>query len=595
MSARKMRRARTRALAAGTAVSLAAVVAPSVAWADSLVTNSNDSGPGSLRQALNDSNAGPDADTITFAPSVTGTIAINSELTANYATKIDGPGASSLTVRAPSSRVLFFYAFADGTLEIEGITLTGTPPGALTPGAGVSANCAGANGTLLLRDAAITGSSTGNSGGAVFSDGCDVSLVRSSITGNSTSGTGDGGGILLTDAPGGGVADRLSVVDSRVSGNTTGDDGAGIFVDEAPAAVDITRSTISGNRAVGSGCACGGGLFLAETGPVTIDSSTFSANASDAGGGMLVAESASFAMRNTTVTGNSGQGGGLYFENQSGSPFTIANSTIAGNTAGDSEGGGIYSFGFPASSDLALSSTIVAGNTADTDPDIHNAMSGSGDIFAAHSVIGTATGVLRLAESAPGTNKLNTGPIELAPLADNGGPTQTMLPALGGPAIDAGVANGLTTDQRGLPRTVDQPLVPNGSGSDGTDIGAVELADSEFSGASLSAKKKQKQKGKKVKVVVSAGAAEPATASTSGTVKLGKKRLNLAVVTAGIEAGTTAKLKLKPKGKRATKKIAKALAKGKKAKASVTVAFTDTAGNGDQETTTVKLVGKKKR
>ena len=41
--------------------------------------------------------------------------------------------------------------------------------------------------------------------------------------------------------------------------------------------------------------------------------------------------------------------------------------------------------------------------------------------------------------------------------------------------IDAGVANGLTTDQRGLPRTFDPVRSPTTSGSDGTDIGSVEL------------------------------------------------------------------------------------------------------------------------
>jgi CSLREA domain-containing protein len=48
---------------------------------------------------------------------------------------------------------------------------------------------------------------------------------------------------------------------------------------------------------------------------------------------------------------------------------------------------------------------------------------------------------------------LNAG---LAPLGDYGGPTQTMPPLYGSPAIDAGntklVPAGLTTDQRGQPR-----------------------------------------------------------------------------------------------------------------------------------------------
>jgi hypothetical protein len=65
---------------------------------------------------------------------------------------------------------------------------------------------------------------------------------------------------------------------------------------------------------------------------------------------------------------------------------------------------------------------------------------------------------------------------QLGPLQNNGGPTQTMLPSDTSPLIDQGkAASGLTADQRGDPRTVD-----NGKskppGGDGTDIGAVELA-----------------------------------------------------------------------------------------------------------------------
>jgi hypothetical protein len=63
----------------------------------------------------------------------------------------------------------------------------------------------------------------------------------------------------------------------------------------------------------------------------------------------------------------------------------------------------------------------------------------------------------------------------LGALADNGGPTQTMALSAGSPAIDAGVAAGALFDQRGRPRTFDDPGVANAATSDGTDIGAFEL------------------------------------------------------------------------------------------------------------------------
>ncbi len=61
----------------------------------------------------------------------------------------------------------------------------------------------------------------------------------------------------------------------------------------------------------------------------------------------------------------------------------------------------------------------------------------------------------------------------LGPLQDNGGPTFTHALLPGSPAIDAGNAFGLTTDQRGFPRPYDLPGITNAS--DGSDIGAYEF------------------------------------------------------------------------------------------------------------------------
>ena len=64
---------------------------------------------------------------------------------------------------------------------------------------------------------------------------------------------------------------------------------------------------------------------------------------------------------------------------------------------------------------------------------------------------------------------------ELGPLQDNGGPTPTMKPLAGSPALDQGKSFGLTIDQRGQPRPYDNPAIPNASAGDGSDIGAVEV------------------------------------------------------------------------------------------------------------------------
>jgi IPT/TIG domain len=100
---------------------------------------------------------------------------------------------------------------------------------------------------------------------------------------------------------------------------------------------------------------------------------------------------------------------------------------------------------------------------------------------ASYSLIGNPTG--DGITSGTGTDLIGTASVPLAPklgpLQSNGGLTQTMLPLPGSPVIDAASAtSGVTTDQRGDPRTVKLGFTEP-SGGDGTDIGAVELQASE--------------------------------------------------------------------------------------------------------------------
>jgi Ca2+-binding RTX toxin-like protein len=127
-------------------------------------------------------------------------------------------------------------------------------------------------------------------------------------------------------------------------------------------------------------------------------------------------------------------------------------------------------------SDVVLSSSIVADNTAPFGPDIHESDEPVGSLqgtFVTGFSLIENTADATVTESPAGSNLLGVDPL-LGPLADNGGPTQTQLPAVTSPAIDAGVANGLATDQRGVQRTFDAGNIANRAGSDATDIGAVE-------------------------------------------------------------------------------------------------------------------------
>jgi hypothetical protein len=190
---------------------------------------------------------------------------------------------------------------------------------------------------------------------------------------------------------------------------------------------------------------------------------------------------------NSTISGNhsTGPGGGAlispYGSYNSGpppththsGPVTIQSSTIASNAA--SAGGGVYDQARSISGEpppvSTLSSTILAGNS----PAELGANADSSGFAAGNSLIQTSVSGIPFTETPAGSNVIGADP-QLGPLEDNGGPTETMLPGAGSPAIDAGVANGLSTDQRGagFGRTADDPNVANHAGSDGTDIGSVE-------------------------------------------------------------------------------------------------------------------------
>ena len=113
-------------------------------------------------------------------------------------------------------------------------------------------------------------------------------------------------------------------------------------------------------------------------------------------------------------------------------------------------------------------------------------------------------------------------------------------------------------------------------------------ADTKLDG-SASAKKKQRQKGKKIIVKVKAEASEDLDANASGKIKAKKKSYKLKPVTKSVSSGQTKNLKLKPKKSKDAKKIAKALKRGTKAKAKLTVELSDEAGNEKTTKLAVRL------
>jgi hypothetical protein len=114
---------RQRAAIALLVVPLWAWWSPPVQAATYAVTNTNDSGAGSLRQAIIDANANAGADTIVFGVGVTGTITLASHypnLTDDLT--VTGPGESSLTIDG-ASQYRPFWISQGKSLTISGVTL----------------------------------------------------------------------------------------------------------------------------------------------------------------------------------------------------------------------------------------------------------------------------------------------------------------------------------------------------------------------------------------------------------------------------------------------------------------------------------------
>jgi hypothetical protein len=294
------------------------------------------------------------------------------------------------------------------------------------------------------------------------SDGSATLAMRHCIlSGNSA---GIGGGIYNYNRGSAGTA-SVQVIDSTVSSNSADFfDGGGIynansqiysFGSQGSASVRLVNSILSGNHAD-----AGGGIFNdGSEGPTSAEilSSTVSGNSADFGGGIY--SSGALTLGNSTVSGNSAyQGGGL--DNYGTNGSQIVNSTLSDNSA--VLGGGIYI----GPGTLALGNTLLnAGASGGT---ISNDL-GSVNSLGFNLSSDSGGGVLTNA-----TDQTNTAPL-LGPLQDNGGPTFTHALLCGSPAIDKGKnLGGLATDQRGLPRTFDNPLLSNAAGGDGTDIGAFE-------------------------------------------------------------------------------------------------------------------------
>lgn len=391
----------------------------------------DDGSSGTLRSIV--SLAG-DGDTVDASALTCAAIALTQGAIAVYQDDlaIAGPGASALAIDGANADRVFAH-YGHGTLTLQGVTVR--------------------NGRAVVSGYHVTG------GACIISNGY-VSIERSAVTGCVAEGEG---------AYGGGITARgVGIYSSTLSGNIARGSHANTFTAAYGGGAmayrgyaTIIGSTISGNRAThtltdthGSYCT-GGGIF--SDGGGYVYGSTLSGNYSyGTGGGM--ATHGPFDIANSTFANNTARfktGGGVFARVFY--PMRIDNSTIASNTSGR-PGAGIYLAG--SANALTLRSSIVALN-----------LTGSSDDDIAAMTAFTIGGSNNLVIAAAANVALPAGTIHadplLAPLANNGGPTQTMGLLAGSPASATGSnPNGYANDQRGggYPRVVGAAV----------DIGAFE-------------------------------------------------------------------------------------------------------------------------
>ena len=218
-----------------------------------MVTNTNDSGAGSLRQAVLDSNNSAADELIEFSPlfATPQTISLSTgqiEITSNII--INGTGANLLTLRntaaqSTTSRVL---KISNGIVALSGMTISGA--NVLGPGGGIYKS---GGGTMTLTNCAVSDNHPVNGEGAIFHVG------------------------------------TLDIYNSIISDNGRG----GIFNDAGT--LSITNSTISGNIRWG---------IINSTGSTTITSSTITNTSSNGFAAVMQSGAGTMTVRNSIIAGN---------------------------------------------------------------------------------------------------------------------------------------------------------------------------------------------------------------------------------------------------------------------------------------------------
>ena len=274
------------------------------------VTNTNDSGAGSLRNAITSASSG---DTINFhLPAYPATITLSSVLSIDTSLTISGPGAASLAVSG-NHAVQVFHVAQGTNVNIAGIAVE--YGSSATDGGGIQNY-----GTLTVSKSSLLGNSANGSGGGIANEtigehGGTVT-VNDSILSNNSAGCGGG---IWNDL----YSTSLTVSGTTLSGNSANRCAGGIVISGT---ANITDSSLSGNS-VSSVDYCGGSSNAISIfgGPVILTNVSVSANIG--AGCSSIADYGKLSVINSVVSGNSGSGI-VVDPNQY---LIVSNGTISGN------------------------------------------------------------------------------------------------------------------------------------------------------------------------------------------------------------------------------------------------------------------------
>lgn len=334
------------------------------------VTNTADSGDGSLRNAIESANLNPGPDKIEFASDVTGVIELTSgQLAITDDLTIAGPGSDTLTVSGGGSSRVFAVlpaSLAGSPFATPTLAQVGESPEVSIEKLSISSGLAT---DALGFDPADPTNPGFAFGGGIFNLGGTLHLDRVVMSGNTAAGAITAGGAVANEFGG-----TLTVTRSHFENNTsagfliaaggaiTSDLGPAIDVaTEAPTTtgqpeVEIDRSQFVNNSAtatagyidgVGFSGLGGGGAILNVTGLMSIERSHFEGNSANGGTGGEGSTLGGPAFGGAVLSGNISPFGSapaeLHVSRSSfeGNQANGGDSVVAGVNAGQASGGAI--------------------------------------------------------------------------------------------------------------------------------------------------------------------------------------------------------------------------------------------------------------